>query len=89
MTTNSPATVHVITIYNASSEEPVDLLRFDNFSLPDFIDQFAVDVATDPDMTERYAIGPDDLPLVNKALGYEHPFNFSELAYFVEAALDK
>ena len=89
MTEESIAIIHVLTIFDAVSEEMVDVLRFRRFELAEFLVQFAVDEESDPDMTDRYAVGPDDVPLVQRALGYEHYFNFKEFAYFIEAALDQ
>ena len=89
MTNESVPIIHVLTVFDAFTEEMVDVLRFRRFDLKAFLLQFAVDTTSDPHMTDRYAIGPDDTPLVNEALGYEHFFNFKEFAYFIEAALDQ
>jgi hypothetical protein len=43
-------------------------------------------VETDPEMLERYAIGPDDAPFVFGVLGFEMKLDFARFGYFIEAA---
>ena len=88
MTENTNSIIHLLSIYDAKTEELVELLKFKEFNLNAFIEQFAVDPVTDPEMHERYAIGPDDLPLILDALGHEYNFEFQAYAYFVEAVTD-
>jgi hypothetical protein len=78
--------VHVLTVIDGESEELVDLLELKNFQLEDFQRQFAVDTDLDPDMRDRYAVGPDDTAFLNSNVGLELQFDFSTYAYFIEAA---
>ena len=78
--------VHVITIVDGTTEDVIDLIQIDRFTAKEFYSQFDVDPVSDPEMLERYSIGPDDLPFLEKHLGQKLEFNFTQYAYFIEAA---
>ena len=75
----------MLTIYDGSSEEMISMFRFPRFELKAFIQQFDVDPKADPEMFNRYAIGPDDTSFVLKHLDEELEFDFQQKAYFIEA----
>jgi hypothetical protein len=77
---------HVLSILDGVTEEVVDVHEIHPFDLPAFRHQFDVPVESDPEMLDRYAVGPDDAIFLNGALGIELPFDFSRFAYFIEAA---
>ena len=86
MTTQTKEDIcHILTIIDGSTEEVIEVIEIKNFDLSRFRIQFDVSPETDPDMLERYGIGPDDADFVCQALGREVPFEFSKFAYFVEA----
>ena len=77
---------HVLTIYDGASEELVEAIEIKNFDPPRFMHQFDVCPETDPEMLERYGVGPDDADFVVATLVTPVEFNFSRFAYFIEAA---
>jgi hypothetical protein len=77
---------HVLTIIDGETEELSDAYEISGFQLTAFLQQFDVPIETDPEMLDRYAVGPDDADFVIKALGFEMPFDFTRYAYFIEAA---
>ncbi len=77
---------HLLTVIDGETEEIVDLIEIQGFELTSFARQFDVPVETDPEMLERYAVGPDDAPFVFEVLGFEVKLNFTRYAYFIEAA---
>lgn len=78
--------VHVLTVVDGESEELLDLVELRRFDLVRFREQFDVDAARDPEMRDRYAVGPDDATFLNEVVGYQIPFDFRRYAYFIEAA---
>ena len=74
-----------LTIIDGVTEEVIDLHEIDPFDLDAFAKQFDVPVQHDPQMLDRYAVGPDDVAFLTQALGIELPFDFSRFAYFIEA----
>jgi hypothetical protein len=76
---------HIITIVDGESDEVLDFVEIPNFNLSAFAHQFAVPLESDPDMLDRYAIGPDDVTFIEKQLQSPLTFDFSTYAYFVEA----
>ena len=74
-----------LTIVDGATEEVVDLHQIDSFDLEAFARQFDVPVQYDPQMLDRYAVGPDDVQFLTDALGVSLPFDFSRFAYFIEA----
>ena len=79
---------HVLAVYDGISEEIIDVVKIVQFNLAEFIDQFDVDPERDPQMEDRYAVGPDDLPFLGKKLANQIAFDLSTKAYFVEAVAD-
>ncbi len=77
-----------LTVYDGKTEELSSLTELPLFSLPDFSAHFDVDKSTDPDMSDRYSIGPDDVTFVQKYLPSPLKFDFKEKAYFIESFLD-
>ena len=78
--------VHVITVIDGETEEMVDLVELKSFVLSEFHIQFDVDPLKDPHMLDRYSIGPDDHPFLEKVVGKKLAFDFTRFAYFIEAA---
>ncbi len=78
--------VHVITIIDGATEDFLDIIQFPTFDLKAFHIQFDVDPTADPEMLDRYSVGPDDLPFLEKTLGRQLNFDFARYAYFIEAA---
>lgn len=77
---------HVLTIIEGETEELFDAYEISGFQLAAFLQQFDVPIETDPEMLDRYAVGPDDADFVLQALGFELSFDFARYAYFIEAA---
>jgi len=83
----SPSSVcHVLTVVDGSSEEVIDVHELEPFDLTAFGHQFDVPVESDPQMLDRYAVGPDDVAFLHKVMEIELQFDFSTYAYFIEAA---
>ena len=78
--------VHILTVIDGSSEELLDLIEIKDFDLNKFAAQFDADLKTDPQMRERYSVGPDDVKFLENALGRELSLDFKRQAYFIEAA---
>jgi hypothetical protein len=76
---------HILTVIDGTTEEVIDVIEIKNFDLVGFQEQFDVSPESDPEMLERYGIGPDDAGFVCRALGKEIPFEFTRYAYFIEA----
>jgi hypothetical protein len=77
---------HVLTVIDGETEELIDVYEIPGFQLSSFLQQFDVPVETDPEMLDRYAVGPDDADFVTQALGFELSFDFSRFGYLIEAA---
>jgi len=78
---------HILTIVDGESDEVLDFIEIANFNLPAFAHQFAVPLESDPEMLDRYAIGPDDVTFIEKQLNTTLSFDFSVYAYFIEAVV--
>lgn len=78
--------VHVLTVIDGQSEELVNLLELRGFVAQEYHEQFDVDPLRDPNMLDRYSIGPDDVPFLRKQTGTDLIFDFQRYAYFIEAA---
>lgn len=76
---------HVLAVVDGTTEEVVDIHLLEPFDLPAFCRQFDVPIEHDPQMLDRYAVGPDDVAFIHKVLEVEIPFDFAENAYFIEA----
>ena len=83
--TNLGNLCRALTVIDGVTEELIDLHEIENFDVSAFAQQFDVPVEYDPDMLDRYAVGPDDVPFLNRALGVELLFDFARYAYFIEA----
>lgn len=77
---------HALTVYDGLTEDLVDVIVIEAFSLQSFAAQFDVYLESDPHMLDRYAVGPDDAEFVREALGEPYEFDFSRFGYFIEAA---
>lgn len=77
--------VHVLTVIDGTSEELLDLVELKNFDLSAFALQFDVP-DSDPEMLDKYAIGPDDKGFLEERLGFPLQLDFTRFAYFIEAA---
>ena len=75
---------HYLVSYDGATEEVVEIVRIEHFSLQEFSEVFDVP-PQDPEMHDRYAVGPDDVKFLRSKLTREIDFKFSEMAYFVEA----
>lgn len=78
---------HILTVVDGESDEVLDFIEIANFDLPAFAKQFAVPLERDPEMLDRYAIGPDDVTFIEKQLNTPLSFDFSTYAYFIEAVV--
>lgn len=83
---SSPPICHVLTIIDGSTEETVDLEEIKAFEIASFSLQFDVPTESDPEMLDRYAVGPDDIAFLQEALGFKLDFDFRRFAYFIDAA---
>lgn len=81
---NAPL-LRALTVIDGNTEELVDLHELEPFDLHAFAAQFDVPIETDPEMLDRYAVGPDDVSFLSKAMGIELAYDFSRYAYFIEA----
>lgn len=84
--TSNPPLVHLLTVVDGQTEELVEFLELKGFELDVFARQFAVDLQADPEMRDRYAVGPDDVAFICNIVGRELHFEFNRYAYFIEAA---
>jgi hypothetical protein len=76
----------VLSILDGTTEEVIDVHEIHPFDLAAFLHQFDVPVESDPEMLDRYAVGPDDATFLSTALGIDLSFDFTRFAYFIEAA---
>lgn len=84
-TINPTELCRALTVVDGATEEVIDLHELEGFDLQAFAQQFDVPIQYDPQMLDRYAVGPDDVSFLNRVLGIELPFDFSRYAYFIEA----
>jgi hypothetical protein len=77
---------HVLSIYDGVTEQLIDAIEIKDFDLSLFIQQFDVCPESDPEMLLLYGVGPDDVEFVVPRLEKPIDFQFSTLAYFIEAA---
>lgn len=77
----------VLSVVDGTTEEVIDLHVIEPFNLVAFCEQFDVPVEHDPEMMDKYSVGPDDVAFLTLELGIELPFDFSRNAYFIEAVL--
>ena len=76
----------VLVVLDGETEDILEVLELQSFDLEAFADQFDVTIESDPEMLDRYAVGPDDADFVNDHLEVGMVFDFGRNAYFIEAA---
>jgi len=76
-----------LTVYDGESEEVELFFELENFNLKDFMFRFDVNPTDDPEMLDRYAVGPDEVSFLKAYLTEEISFDFRNKGYFVEAVL--
>ena len=76
---------HVLHIIDGSNEETVDVVELPAFDLHLFRQQFDVPDQYDPQMLDRYTVGPDDVPFLTRYLKAPVAFDFSTYGYWIEA----
>ncbi|MEY4701749.1 MAG: hypothetical protein RL326_1936 [Pseudomonadota bacterium] len=85
-TANDPSICRVLAIFDGETEDLVDVIELVNFDLQTFTSQFDVPIETDPQMLDRYAVGPIDVDFLLQHLPADLDFNFTTHAYFLDAA---
>ena len=85
-TANDPSICRVLAIFEGDTENLVDVIELVNFDLHTFTSQFDVPIETDPQMLDRYAVGPIDVDFLRQHLPDDLDFNFTTHAYFLDAA---
>ena len=85
MNAHDNSIARVLTVVDGATEEVVEILEFKSFDVSSFAQQFDVPVQYDPDMLDRYAVGPDDVAFVLEHLAIGVAFDFSTYGYFIEA----
>jgi hypothetical protein len=76
---------HILHIIDGATEETVDAIELTGFDLSAFRLQFDVPDQFDPDMLDRYAVGPDDVTFLVKYLNVSLTFDFTNRGYWIEA----
>jgi hypothetical protein len=76
---------HILTMIDGVSEEVTEFWEIHSFDLVEFRRQFDVPTESDPEMLDRYAIGPMDVSFLNEVLDFPINFDFGRYAYFIEA----
>lgn len=76
---------HTLVAIDGETEEVVEIFQIPLFNLSSFCEQFDVPVQHDPQMLDRYAVGPDDVPFLVQHLAEPIQFDFSAFGYFIEA----
>lgn len=76
---------HVLVIIDGTTEEVLEVVELERFDKQKFIEQLDVPALTDPDMLDRYVIGPDDVTFISGFLSKKIDFNFSAKGYWIEA----
>lgn len=77
---------HVLVVIDGDTEAPIDVIEIPRFDLALFCKQFDVPVEHDPEMLDRYVVGPDDESFLLEYLDTELAFDFSLNGYWIEAA---
>lgn len=76
---------HILHVVDGATEETLHVVEIVNFDLPQFARQFDVPTQTDPEMLDRYVVGPDDLDFLSQFIGTDIAFDFSSNGYWIEA----
>ena len=79
---------HVLTVIDGISEEVIEVTEIPKFELEAFARQFDVPTNRDPQMLDRYAVGPDDVAFLERAVGRSLSFDFARFGYFIEAVIN-
>ena len=77
---------HVLAIIDGSTEEILDVVTLADFNLAAFQAQFDVPIELDPEMHDRYVVGPDDVSFLKQYLTVPVSFNFTTTGSWIEAA---
>ena len=77
--------MRALVVLDGETEDVLDIVELQAFDLKAFLVQFDVPVETDPEMLDRYAVGPDDADFVNDHLEVSMVFDFRRNAYFIDA----
>jgi len=76
---------HILVILDGITEDTVDVVQLKSFHLELFCKQFDVPIQSDPQMLDRYVVGPDDLEFLIPYLQRFVTFSFSSHGYWIEA----
>ena len=76
----------VLAVFDGETEQLQDVIELVGFELESFVTQFDVPVESDPEMLDRYAVGPADLDFLRRHLTEEIEFDFTKFGYFIDAA---
>lgn len=76
---------HVLLILDGATEDVIDVFELEGFDLPAFAEQFDVPTESDPEMHDRYAVGPGDEDFIRDHTPEGMVFDFRRNAYFIEA----
>lgn len=77
---------HVLVIIDGRSEEVVDVITLPSFELAAFQLQFDVPIEVDPQMLDRYVVGPDDVAFLKEYLSTPVTFDYTTRGYWIEPA---
>ena len=76
---------HVLVVINGTTEDVERVIELRNFDKEAFMAQLDVPNQSDPEMLDRYVVGPDDVSFVKDYLTEPVTFDFSNLGYWIEA----
>lgn len=82
---NAANICHILHIIDGTTEATIDVLELSPFDLEAFCKQFDVPVEHDPDMLDRYVVGPDDVAFLAARLPFPISFDFTTRGYWIEA----
>ncbi len=76
-----------LVIYDGKTEEVSKLIVLKNVELGNLKDMLDVP-PSDPEMHDRYAVGPDEMELISPYFDEEIEVDFSKHACFIEAIIE-
>jgi hypothetical protein len=76
---------HILHIIDGATEATIDAIEISPFDLSAFCKQFDVPVEHDPQMLDRYVVGPDDVLFLSQKLPFPITFDFTSRGYWIEA----
>ena len=76
-----------LVVYDGDTEEVSELIALDNVDLDTLKDLLDVP-PTDPEMHDRYVVGPDEFEQISSYFPEKVEPDFSQNAYFVEAIVE-